>query len=264
VVLFLDYDGTLTPIREHPSEAILSAEARRLLRGLARQEGIWMALVSGRALRELKRLVGLRGICYVGNHGLELQGPKLRYINPAARMSRPLLKRIARQLRGVLRPIAGAWVEDKGLTLAVHHRRVKPQDKLAVRNLFYEVIRTYRERRRVRVTAGKEVFEVRPPVRWTKGTIVQWLLARRDALLAGATILPIYIGDDQTDEDAFNALKGRGISIAVGGSNPLTRAQYQVRSSNEVLRFLRLLLNVREASLSRRRRYPGRSSPSRR
>ena len=244
LALFLDYDGTLTSIRSRPEAARLPVNTRHLLEELSRQPGIWVAVVSGRALLDLKRKVGIKGICYVGNHGLELQGPKLRHINPVAQKSQPLLKRIARLLKRALKPIVGAWVEDKGLTLAVHYREVKPQDKLAVRNLFHEVVRPYREQQQVRVTAGKQVFEVRPPVRWTKGTVVQWLLARREALRSGATILPIYIGDDQTDEDAFEALRGRGICIAVGASNPLTRAQYRVSSPDEVVRFLKLLLRI--------------------
>lgn len=245
VVLFLDYDGTLTPLRERPEQARLSGETRELLRDLSRQPGVWVAVVSGRALADVKRMAGVRGLCYVGNHGLELEGPKLRHTLRQAWISRPVMKKIARRLRQELQAVPGAWVEDKGLTLAVHFRQVAADEKLRVRNRFNSVLRPYRERRRVRVTAGKEVLEVRPPVRWTKGTMVRWLLARRMGLHPRADILPVYIGDDLTDEDAFLALGGRGITVVVGSSNPLSRAQYRVASPVAVLRFLRRLLAAR-------------------
>jgi len=244
LVLFLDYDGTLTPIVSHPSKARLSAGSRRLLQSLSKQRGIWIALVSGRALKEIQRLVGLKGLCYVGNHGLELAGPKIRHVNPTARKSRPVLKQIARRLEERLRPIAGAWVEDKGFTLTVHYRQVKPGKKLLVRSAFHEVVRPYEEEGQVRITAGKEVFEVRPPVPWTKGTVVTWLLARREAAARGGPVLPVVIGDDLTDEDAFKALGKRGITVAVGSSNPLTLARYRAASHSQVLKFLQRLLQV--------------------
>ena len=244
LVLFLDYDGTVTPIRDRPDKAKLSPEARGLLEQMVHRPGIWVAFVSGRALNDLKRIAGVNGICYVGNHGLELEGPKLRHVDPAALKARPLLKQIFRQLAAVLKPIAGAWVEDKGLTLTVHFRQVRPDKKLSVRSVFHEVVRPYREKKQVRITAGKEVFEVRPPVRWTKGTVVRWLLARRSALHPTAKVLPIYIGDDLTDEDAFQALGAQGVSILVGSPNPLSRAQFLVASVDEVLRFLQLLLEA--------------------
>ncbi len=250
LLLLLDYDGTLTPIYEHPSKAHLPSPAARILQELTRQPGIWIALVSGRSLRDLTKMVGLRQLCYVGNHGLEVKGPKLRYVNPVAQRSRRILNRIAKELTAVLKPIQGAWVENKSLTLSVHSREVRPEEKVLVKNGFYEVVRSYQEKGQVRVTTGKEVFEVRPPVRWTKGTVVNWFLARHRALGSDKGILPLYIGDDQTDEDAFETLKGRGITIAVGASNPLSLAEYSVRSPEEVQRLLRMILQLRTKSPS--------------
>lgn len=244
IVLFLDYDGTLTPIVGHPSKARLSLPAHRLLQELSRQRGIWIALVSGRALREVRRMVGLKNLCYVGNHGLELAGPKIRHVNPMARKSRPILQKVAASLRKELKKIPGAWVEDKGFTLTVHFRQVKPQEKLLARNIFHEVVLPYEKKKQVRVTAGKEVFEVRPPVHWTKGTVVNWLLARREAIAHEGPVLPVYIGDDLTDEDAFKTLGNRGITVAVGPSNPLTLARYVAAGPPQVLDFLRRLLKV--------------------
>ncbi len=242
LALFLDYDGTLVPMASHPSQALLPVVARRLLRDLSREKGIWVSVVSGRALREVCRLIGLPEICCVGNHGLEFRGPNLRHVNPKALASRPVLSRLARQLREAVRPIRGAWVEDKGLTLSVHSRQVAPPDRLGVRNAFHEVVRPYCEKGQVRVTAGKEVFEVRPPVRWTKGTMVAWLLARRMALAGTQPVLAVYVGDDLTDEDAFRTLGKRGITVGVGSANPLSRAQYRVESPAAVSLLLKRIL----------------------
>ncbi|MDO8729796.1 MAG: trehalose-phosphatase [Candidatus Omnitrophota bacterium] len=250
LALFLDYDGTLTPIVRHPSQARLAEGTRRLLRKLSCEKGIWVAVVSGRALEDVRRMTGVARICYVGNHGLELEGPNLRYVNPMAKKCRPVLRRIVRRLKEAVAPIPGAWIEDKGFTLTLHFRQAAPAGKKLARGLFQGVVRPYREKKQVRITAGKEVFEVRPPVRWTKGTAVSWLLDRRAALSPGP-VLPIYIGDDLTDEDAFRALGKRGISVAVGAGNPLTRAQYRVRSPAEVGSFLRRLLLISERSADR-------------
>jgi trehalose-phosphatase len=249
IALLLDYDGTLTPIVSHPSNARLSAAGRRLLRSLSRRPEIWIALVSGRSLKEVRRMAGVKGLCYVGNHGLELAGPKIRHINPTARKSRPVMKKIAALLRKELKRIPGAWVEDKGLTLSVHCRKVNPKKKPLARRLFRDIVRPYVGKKQIRLTAGKEVFEVRPPARWTKGSVVNWLLARQELAglarrraLSRGPVLPIYVGDDLTDEDAFRALGSRGVTVKVGAGNPLTRAQYRLRSPAEVERFLQRLI----------------------
>lgn len=245
LALFLDYDGTLTAIADHPDKARLSGPLKKCLRELSGRSGIWVALVSGRGLRDLKKKVSIPGLCYVGNHGLEVQGPKFRHIHPAAQKSRPVLRRICRLLKKTFQPLPGVWVEDKGRTLSVHHRQASERDRLQAQALFHQVLAPYRLKRQVRVTFGKMVFEVRPPVHWTKGTVVAWLLARQTALSRGQKVLPIYVGDDLTDEDAFKALRGRGITINVGTSNPLTLAKYRVRSTEEVERLLNEILNAR-------------------
>lgn len=255
--LFIDLDGTLTPIVEHPSKTKVSSSVRKLLRELSRRPGIWIAIVSGRKLSDLKKKIGISGLCYVGNHGLEIQGVKLRHINPVAAKSRPLLRTIRRQLAKILKPIPGAWVEDKGLTLSVHFRGVSEKDHVLVKNAFHEVVAPYRLKNQVHLTDGKQVFEVRPPAHWNKGSVVLWLLARQTALASAGEVLPFYVGDDFTDEDAFRALEEKGITVAVGPSTPLTQARYVVQSSDEVEALLRKILEIREGAATR----PGTSRP---
>jgi len=189
--LFLDYDGTLAPIADHPSKARLPAETRRLLKQLTHRPGVCTALVSGRSLTDLKQMVKLPGLLYIGNHGLEIQGPKSRYVHPGARISRPFLKEIAQVLKKSLRSIPGAWVENKVFTLSVHYRSVAPAQVPLVRNILHEVVEPYLKKSQVRITAGKRVFEVRPALRWAKGAAIHWLLARCLAATGEKGVLPI-------------------------------------------------------------------------
>jgi len=245
LLLFLDYDGTLVPLADHPSKAHIPLETKRLLQQLARQPNVYVTLVSGRSLSDLKRLVRLEDLCYIGNHGLELEVATLHYVNPVARAKRALFKQISRQLQQALVVVPGAWLEDKRLTLSVHYRSVPAKDRIRVRNIFYQIVRPHQENRQVRVTAGKCVFELRPPVRWTKGTMLNWVWIRHVAAARGATVLPVCVGDDATDEDAFEALKDHGVTIAVGPSTPLTQARYYVETPVEVHRLLQLILGAR-------------------
>ena len=245
LLLFLDYDGTLTPIADHPAKARLPAETKQLLRQLCRRKDVWVVLISGRSVKDLRAMVGLKGLCYVGNHGLELTNPSFRYTNPAARSARPFLKEIAKRLKRLFKKIPGAWLEDKRLSLSLHYRTVAPDQVLLVRNGFYEAVSPFVERKQVHVTTGKEVFEVRPPVHWSKGTIVHWLLARCQAGQPEASIFSIYVGDDETDEDAFQALKTHAVTVAVGPATPLTSARYLVGSPEDVSQLLKRILSLR-------------------
>ena len=136
-------------------------------------------------------------------------------------------------------------MEDKRLTLSVHYRAVTSEQVLLVRNGFYETVGPYVERKQVHVTTGKEVFEVRPPVHWTKGTIVHWLLARHQAMHPESSAASIYVGDDEADEDAFQALQSHGITVAVGPATALTSARYAVESPADVHQLLKRILSLR-------------------
>lgn len=247
LALFLDYDGTLAPIAGHPAQARLPEGVRVLLRRLAGEPGVMVSLVSGRSLRSLRRMVRVRGVYYVGNHGLEARGPSLRFVHPRAAVSRARMRRIAPALRRAVASIRGAWVEDKELTLSLHYRRVAPSRVPALRRAFDDVVRPAVRRKQVRVTPGRRVLDVRPPGRWTKGSIVTWLLARLAARGGAGRILPLYVGDDVTDEDAFRTLRGRGMTIAVAPVASDTRAAYRVRGPSDVRRFLTAVLVARRS-----------------
>lgn len=245
VLLCLDYDGTLSPIVRDPAAACLARSTREILRRLAGIEGLTLAVISGRELKDVRKRVGLPGVTYAGNHGLEIRGPDLEYLNPPARRARPALRAVARKLSRRLAGIGGAEVEDKGLTLSVHYRRVRPEDRETVRATVFRVAGPYRSRQALRLGEGKMVIEIRPPTAWNKGNAVS--LLRREAAKPGSgKVLTVYAGDDRTDEDAFKVLKAEGITIKVGPPGVKTLARYRLNGVGEVREFLLRLTRLVE------------------
>jgi len=230
-LVLTDYDGTLTPIRPTPAQARLGAGLRGAVHRLSRVRGITVGIVSGRSLDAVRRLVKIPGVVYAGNHGLELQGPGLRFVHPGARRRVPLLGRIARQLSRALEGVPGALVESKRLSLSVHWRRVPAARAAAFHRRVRSVLAPWVAQGAVRVTRGKRVVEVRPPVRWDKGAVVDRLASARRC--RGGRVL--YLGDDRTDEDAFRAVNRRGgIAVFVGRPRRGTAAGWWLRNPKEV------------------------------
>lgn len=247
VMLFLDYDGTLTPIAERPEMAKLTVPVRSILRELARQEGIKIALISGRALGDLEKRVRIPGLIYAGNHGLELHSPKIRHVHPAAVEFKQILGKIAGRLKKIYGDLPGIIVENKIFTLGIHYRNLAPGKVDFAKSLLLKEIGPYLGKSRVVLKEGKKVWEVRPAVEWDKGKTVLWLFAR---VLANSRrrVLPVYVGDDLTDEDAFRALKHRGLGIKVTeDSREMTEARYYLNSPDEVLEFLKRLKRIKAA-----------------
>jgi trehalose-phosphatase len=234
VALMLDYDGTLTPIVGRPEEASLYPATRRLLAALTAKPRFSVAVISGRTLEDLRQRVGLAGLVLAGNHGLEVATPQGGFLHPAAVSSRPALMAIAVALREALRDIEGVLVEDKGLSLSLHYRQVNRSMVVLVGRRFRDVTAPYVRGGSVRITRGKKVYEVRPPVRWDKGLAIDWILNRCYNGVQG-NILPIYVGDDVTDEDGFREVgRWHGVSVLVAGERRRSRAGYYLSSPAEV------------------------------
>ena len=244
LILFLDYDGTLAPIAATPDKAVLPRETKALLLKLRKSAACSIMIVSGRSLADVKKRVGLPGITYVGNHGLEVEGPGIKSQSPVPPSCRVVMGKITRELERRLSSVPGVVVEDKTLTISVHYRLAPPKALRAIRKDVVGVVGPHVREKKVRLTRGKKVFEIKPLRGWDKGKMVEWLLARQYFLLGERPIGSIYIGDDVTDEDAFKALADKGLTVFVGRP-AATVARCYLRDTGEVRRFLEEVLAER-------------------
>lgn len=239
----LDYDGTLTPIVERPDLAILPEAMRGIVTKLAKQCPV--AVISGRDLNDVKALVGIDSLFYAGSHGFDISGPAGRRIaSQQGDEFLPVLDRAEKALRGMLDNVPGALVERKKFSIAVHYRKVEKAQLQAVEKAVDQVLAAHAGLRKGK---GKKVFELQPEIDWHKGKALCWLMNALD--LDRPDILPFYIGDDVTDEDAFKTLQGGGIGILVrdekSGETPRrSAARYALDNCREVQGFLENLTEM--------------------
>ncbi|HEX75567.1 MAG TPA: trehalose-phosphatase [Dehalococcoidia bacterium] len=242
VLLLCDYDGTLTPIVDRPELAAPPRDTRKSLLKLARNHRYTVGIISGRALADIKSRVEVEGIIYAGNHGLEIEGFGSSFLEPIAEEMRPFFQLLSQVLSATLRGIKGTLVENKGLTLSVHYRSVDDTEEKKVKDAFSKVTDPLHVTGRIRITQGKKVYEIRPPVDWDKGKAIAWLIAKCKEARGKADALPIYLGDDLADEEGFKVIeRNNGISIFVGEEDFQSVARYFLRSPEEVAEFLEML-----------------------
>ncbi len=230
IFLFLDYDGTLTPIVESPDKAFISDTIRSLIVRLKRH--IPIAIISGRSLADLKEKVGIDDIILAGNHGAEIWDGKKTVIDQQSLVNRKLIKEFINKLENTLSHIDGLFIEDKGVTASIHFRKMKTKNLPEFFDFFSKISVQYENS--FKITSGKKVFEIRPIDAWNKGDAVEWILINK-----GKRKLPVYIGDDATDEDAFRKIRGKGINVCIGGS---PEAEYYLKTQGEIKNFLQCLL----------------------
>jgi trehalose 6-phosphate phosphatase len=237
--VFLDYDGVLTPIVDRPQDAVMSDGMREAVRALAQRCSV--CVVSGRDRPILQQLMGLDTLVVAGSHGFDIWSPQEGTIaHEAAIGFDDLFSEVTERLRAEVEPIPGAVVEPKRVSVAVHYRLADPDHHATVAAVVDELLDEYSGR--LKVTPGKMVYELQPKIDWHKGKAVLHLLRMLD--LDADDIVPLYLGDDITDEDAFRALASRGIGIIVGHpddpevANRLTAADFVLESTVEVEQFL--------------------------
>ncbi|CAN5771143.1 hypothetical protein BH23GEM11_BH23GEM11_02610 [soil metagenome] len=249
LALFLDYDGTLAPIVSHPEDATLSTGRRELLELLADRATV--AIVSGRDLADVQDMVGLVDLHYAGSHGFDIAGPDgLRMQHEEARDRSSELDEAEADLVRALAEVEGARVERKRFAIAIHYRNVLDAE---VHRVEAAVDHAFEGRSGLRRKRGKKIFELQPDVDWDKGQAVLWLLEQLG--LSGPDVLPVYIGDDVTDEDAFETLKDTGLGIRVGPEDEETLADFTLPDPDALEAFLRTLterLEPRRVPASRR------------
>lgn len=246
ILLLADYDGTLAPIAPRPSEALLSPEVRKKLVSLAGKPAYSVGVISGRAIKELKSMVAVKGIYYAGNHGLEIEGPGLKYTIPGAGAIRRTITALSRQLEAALKDISGVIVQEKGLSLSVHYRLVKPEERATVTDAVRRITSRLVDIGKIKVYGMKRNWEIRPPVDWDKGKAAVYIGSEIKAKLRLPRLLTIYLGDDTTDEDAFKVVRRpEGWSVYIGPEKGTSAAGYYLNSPAEVETLLDRLIEMR-------------------
>jgi trehalose-phosphatase len=219
LALFLDYDGTLSPLVDHPSQAKLSDPMRRAIESCVLRTDTDVTIVSGRALDDVMKIVGIPGLSYAGNHGLEINWPDgEKFLHEDLVLYREKSQALARDLQEISR--GGAWAEEKGATLTFHYRAVDRSQHLRLA----EEARARIQRAGFQARDAHCAVEARPPIGWDKGHAVLHILRARYGPAWSEGVRTVYVGDDHTDEDAFRVLAGLGITFRVGGSDLPTAA----------------------------------------
>jgi trehalose 6-phosphate phosphatase len=238
--VFLDYDGTLTPIVDRPEDAVISESMRDAVRALAGR--CTVCVVSGRDRQVVQELMGIDDLVVAGSHGFDIWSPEGGSIERDEGVGfEELLGQVTSRLRAEVGSLEGALVEPKRSSVALHYRLVPDAERPRIDALVEAVLAEHPDE--LKVTPGKMVYEIQPKLDWDKGKAVLYLL---EALgLDQDEVVPLYLGDDITDEDAFEALATRGIGIFVGDADDpelagrSTSADYVLTSTEEV----ELLLN---------------------
>lgn len=231
VAFFSDFDGTLARIRRHPGHVVLPERVRILFAAVARAAGL-AGIVSGRGIADLRRRAGVRHIWYAGAHGFFLVTPDNRMISLLSRGERKRMSEVHRSLARRLRGLRGIHLEPKDATIAVHYRAASARSAARARRLTVAVLE---EHPGVSLMAGKKMWELLPNSHIDKWTAITFILRRARQRSNGRLRLPIFLGDDVTDERVFQKMEG--ISIAVGKKHR-TAARFYLRSPAEVARFL--------------------------
>lgn len=237
--VFLDFDGTLAKIAPRPSMARLPRAVKIILKKISRR---WpLAIISGRALADIKAKVGLVGPVYGGNHGLEWQ---MRGRTTSVKLSvntRRALARAKAAFKNLAGSFPGVLLEDKTLAFSAHYRLLSPAQKRKFLSSAEKTIALLKPAGLLKSAAGKQVLEIQPNINWDKGKLIRLILSGLNKK-QNKRPLPLFIGDDVTDEHAFLALKS-GVTISVG-QNPQSSARYFVKNPREVREFLAWLNNL--------------------
>ncbi|VFQ70151.1 unnamed protein product [Cuscuta campestris] len=243
IVMFLDYDGTLSPIVDNPDAAYMSDAMRATVRNLASY--FPTAIVTGRCIDKVFSFVQLAELYYAGSHGMDIKGPESKkdrenIVFQPAKEFLPMIEEVYKILVVKTSSTPGVLVENNKFCVSVHFRCVddKKWEKLAKR-----VASVLEEYPKLRLTHGRKVLEVRPAIAWDKGKALNFLLQSLGYANSN-TVCPVYIGDDKTDEDAFKVLKesGKGFGIVVSKVPRDTHATYSLQEPSEVMHFLHRLV----------------------
>lgn len=236
----MDFDGTLAEFRLDPAAVILPPARQILLQTLAARADLSAGIVSGRRIADLReRVPAAPSMFFAGLHGLEIEGPGLRFSHHSVALAAPGISLLAKDLRRAVRPLAGVFVEDKTYSVVLHVRGASKADRLHAITRFNALSEPLLAEGTVRLQPGDQVLELLPNVDWAKGDAVRAIM-RQVECDARETAWPVYIGDDQTDEDAFEEIGTNGLTVAVGKRRG--GAAFQVDDPAAVECFLKAIL----------------------
>jgi len=258
--LLLDYDGTLAPHGAHPDLTVLPPATKEVLQRLADMPEVFVSVITGRCLPDIKAKVNIKNITYAGNHGLDIVHPDGTKFVP------PLPEEVESKASWLLQKLQaeccqdGAWVENKGIVLAFHHEAWKDKGSIDLekkeqllgraRSLMQEA------GFKIGMSDGGLVTEAKPSIQWDKGNAAIHILRSAFGVAWSDRIRIIFAGDDLTDEDAMKALKGMAYSFRVVNSGLVTTlANHRLSDTKGVLAMLQwveaFMLNRRGTAVNK-------------
>ncbi len=235
LVIFLDYDGTLTPVSPQPENAFLPTDMRETLVELSKCFEV--IVISGRDKHNVEHFVNLPNLLYIGNHGLDMEQPEGAELKNRIEQSKLSIQSAREEIFQTLSLIAGVQIEPKKFTTAIHYRHAKEEEQKKVIEITQLILQKYPA---LKIIPGKKVLDICPNIDWNKGRALLWVLSEK---FKDKNIYPIYIGDDITDESAFFALPPHGMGILVGDHGEPTYADFWLKSPVEVKLFLQNLIS---------------------
>jgi trehalose-phosphatase len=246
LAFLFDYDGTLVPIVEHPSWAVMPPQTRDVLRHLAKRPRIFLGIISGRKLEELRALVAIENIYYAGTTGLEIDLRGNTILHPRIQEFIPILAELKMQLDTLAKDYHGVWLEDKKFGCTVHYRELDPRYDEELQSRIAKVAVSFREK--LRFIGGPRAVEIIPHLGWSKSTAVKIIL---DDLGSGH-LVPFYAGDGENDEEALELVAAvEGFSVAVG-NRASPHAHYHIPTPADLIAMLMMFeKNTEKGSTAR-------------
>jgi len=236
----MDFDGTLVDFSPDPSNVQTPPTRQAVLQCLGMRADLSAGIVTGRRVTDVRQRAGAGSqFFYAGLHGLEIEGPGLRFMHQAATLAAPTVGVLVVEARKAVKGLPGVMIEDKGLSVALHVRGASKADRWHASRRFLALAQPYLSNGTLRMQPGDEMTELLPNIDWAKGDAVRAIIRHVESQVK-QIVWPVYIGDDETDEDAFEEIRDGGLTIAV--SPRTTGAAHRINDPSEVERLLRAIL----------------------
>jgi len=241
IIILSDFDGTLSPIYNRPEKAHLPLKTKEILMRLTRKKNVHFGIISGRQIEDLENKIGMDNIIYGGIHGLEGFINNEPYYFPVKKMYLEALVDVKEKLQQMVNIFPGSFIEEKKAVFSIHYRNIDKKLTSSFEHVFKSIVSPYQDDSLVKIIAGKKVYDILPDVAWEKGSFAELIIGT----ITKADKEPpptIFIGDDESDEDAFKKLSD-GICIRVGKSEN-SSAKFFLKNTREVFKFLYWLNSV--------------------